>query len=195
MTEPRQRRQLTSAKEMRALAHPLRVAATELLAREGPMTATQLGEILGESPANMSFHLRTLAKYGFIEETPGGTGRERLWSRVDRGAAWEMDSEDAATASAALGLSRYLAQRAFDRRQEWDLTRSAYAKEWRQAAFVYDTTTYLTATELEALGEQIAALLDRYAGRTSDRDLRPEGSMPVSIVVTGHPLPPTPSGN
>ena len=194
-TEPAERRQLTSAKEMRALAHPLRVAATELLAREGPMTATQLGEILGESPANMSFHLRTLAKYGFIEETPGGTGRERLWSRVGRGTAWEMDSEDAATASAALGLSRHLAQRAYERRQEWDLTRSTYPREWRQASFVYDITTYLTADELDALGEQISALLERYAERTSDRTLRPEGAEPVSIVVSGHPLPPTPSGN
>ena len=82
-TRPRaERRQLTDAKEMRALAHPTRVAAIELLSREGPMTATQLGEILDESPANISFHLRTLAKYGFVEEAPGGTGRERPWTRV-----------------------------------------------------------------------------------------------------------------
>jgi DNA-binding transcriptional ArsR family regulator len=190
-----ERRQLTSAKEMRALAHPLRVAATELLAREGPMTATQLGEILGESPANMSFHLRTLAKYGFVEEAPGGSGRERPWARVGRGTAWDMDSDDAATASAALGLARHMAQRAFDRRLEWDLTRATYPKEWRQAAFVYDITTYLTAAELDALGEQLNALLDRFAERTSDHASRPEGAMPVSIVVSGHPLPPTPSGN
>ena len=81
----RERRRLTDAKEMRALAHPTRVAAIELLSREGTMTATQLGELLDESPANMSFHLRTLAKYGFVEEAPGGTGRERPWSRVGQG--------------------------------------------------------------------------------------------------------------
>ena len=46
------------------------------------MTATQAGEALGESPANVSFHLRTLAKYGFVEEAPGGTGRQRPWRRV-----------------------------------------------------------------------------------------------------------------
>lgn len=158
------------------------------------MTATQLGELLGESPANMSFHLRTLAKYGFVEEAPGGSGRERPWRRVGRGTAWDMDSDDAATAAAALGLSQHMAQRAYQRRQEWDLTRAAYPKEWRQAAFVYDITTYLTAEELARLGEEINALLERYADRTV-REQRPEGAQPVSIVVTGHPLPPTPSGN
>ena len=29
---------------------------------------------MGESPANASFHLRQLAKYGFVEEAEGGTG-------------------------------------------------------------------------------------------------------------------------
>lgn len=189
------RRRLTNAKEMRALAHPLRVAIVELLAREGAMTATQLGEVLGESPANMSFHLRTLAKSGFVEEAPGGSGRERPWRRVGHGAAWDLDSDDAATAAAALGLSRHMAQRAFDRRQEWDLTRSAYPQEWRRSAFVYDVLTYLTAEELERLGEEIGALLEPFAERAVDRARRPEGARPVSIVVTGHPLPPTPSGN
>jgi DNA-binding transcriptional ArsR family regulator len=191
----RQRRLLTGAKEMRALAHPTRVAAIELLSREGQLTATQLGDILDESPANMSFHLRTLAKYGFVEEAPGGTGRERPWTRVGTGNSWEIDSDDAATTSAAVGLARSMAQRAFDRHSEWDLTRSSYAKEWREAAFEAYSTTYLTPAELHAVGEEMTRILDRFAERTADRDLRPAGAMPVAVVVHGHPLPPTPSGN
>jgi DNA-binding transcriptional ArsR family regulator len=191
----RSRRQLTDAKEMRALAHPTRVSALELLSREGAMTATQLGEILDESPANMSFHLRTLAKHGFVEEAPGGTGRERPWTRVGQGSAWEIDSDDAATTSAAIGLARHMAQRAFDRRNEWELTRSSFAKPWRDAAFECSSTTYLTADELHEVGEEMTRILDRYADRTSDRERRPAGAMPVTVVVHGHPLPPTPSGN
>lgn len=194
-TPKRGRRQLTDAKEMRALAHPTRVAALELLSRDGTLTATQLGDILDESPANMSFHLRTLARHGFVEEAPGGTGRERPWCRVGAGNAWEVDSEDAATASAALGLARNMAQRAFDRRNEWELTRSSYGREWREASFECFTTTYLTAEELQELGAEMTRLLDRFADRTADRDLRPHGAMPVTVVVHGHPLPPTPAGN
>jgi DNA-binding transcriptional ArsR family regulator len=191
----RERRQLTDAKEMRALAHPTRVAALELLGREGSLTATQLGEILDESAANMSFHLRTLAKYGFVEEAPGGSGRERPWVRVGVSNSWEMDSDDAATASAALGLARNVAQRAFDRRNEWELTRSSFATGWRNASFETFTTTYLTDQELRDVGEAMNHLLDPYAERTADKARRPVGAMPVTIVTYGHPLPPTPAGN
>ena len=38
--------------------------------------------MLGESPANCAFHLRTLAKYGFVEEAGGGRGRERPWRQT-----------------------------------------------------------------------------------------------------------------
>ena len=56
---------------MRALAHPVRLALLEVLADAGQLTATEAGERIGESPANASFHLRQLAKYGFVEEAEG----------------------------------------------------------------------------------------------------------------------------
>src|SRR5262252_8581356 len=70
---------ITDARAMRALAHPLRLALLEALMHAGTLTATQASELLGESPANCAFHLRTLAKYGFVEEAGGGRGRERPW--------------------------------------------------------------------------------------------------------------------
>src|SRR5215203_7352652 len=76
---PSDNRRVTSATELRALAHPTRLALLDLLDAEGPLTATQAGERLGESPASASFHLRTLAKYGFVEEAEGGRGRQRPW--------------------------------------------------------------------------------------------------------------------
>src|SRR5271154_2933830 len=69
---------LTDAKAMRALAHPIRIALLEILGVR-TLTATQASELLGESPANCAFHLRTLARYGFVEEAGGGRGRERPW--------------------------------------------------------------------------------------------------------------------
>ena len=60
-------RRVTDAKTMRALAHPVRISLIELLIIAGPMTATQAAEKIGESPSTCSFHLRQLAKYGFVE--------------------------------------------------------------------------------------------------------------------------------
>jgi DNA-binding transcriptional ArsR family regulator len=188
-------RRLTDAKEMRALAHPVRVALLELLTRDGPMTATEAGEALGESPANTSFHLRTLAKHGFVEEAPGGTGRQRPWQRVGLATSFELDSDDATTAAAAKGLADQFAQRTFDRRREWEITRSSFPKEWRRAEFTFDAMTYLTPAELQQLGDEIHTLLNRYIERLTDRSTRPDGAGPVSFSATGYPIPPTARGN
>jgi hypothetical protein len=57
----RGRLNLTDPKAIRALAHPVRMALLEALGHAGTLTATQASEMLGESPANCAFHLRTLA--------------------------------------------------------------------------------------------------------------------------------------
>src|SRR3954465_6069706 len=68
-------REVSDPMAMRALAHPVRLALIEALADAPTLTATEAGERVGESPANASFHLRQLAKYGFVEEAEGGAGR------------------------------------------------------------------------------------------------------------------------
>ena len=65
-------RQLTDSRTLRALTHPVRIALIEALLLGGAMTATEVGEQIGESPTTCSFHLRQLAKYGFVEEAGGG---------------------------------------------------------------------------------------------------------------------------
>ena len=63
-----------TAREVRALAHPLRLRMLECLLDGGPATASMLARELGESSGATSYHLRILAKYGFIEEADGGVG-------------------------------------------------------------------------------------------------------------------------
>ena len=86
-------RKVTSAQELRALAHPLRLRLLEELVVSDPATdtatASELAERVGESPANCSWHLRQLAKFGYIEEAPGGTGRERRWRAVIEMHDWD----------------------------------------------------------------------------------------------------------
>ena len=55
-------RRVTGADEMRALAHPLRLRLLELLGAEGAFTASEAARRLDETPANVSWHLRTLAE-------------------------------------------------------------------------------------------------------------------------------------
>lgn len=188
-------RRLTDALEMRALAHPVRVQLLEALTREGPLTATEASELVGESPANCSFHLRTLAKYGFVEEAEGGKGRSRPWRRTSLGISLSMVEEDDDASVAAHTLATMNVERVFHRLQAWAAHEASAPAEWRSAAFSDTFTTYLTADELREVEEAIHAVMARYQPRTLDLAERPEGSRPVAIAAFGHPLPPSPSGN
>src|ERR1700677_5032717 len=83
--EDPQIRKITDARTLRALAHPVRIALFEELALGGAMTATAIGERIGETATTCSFHLRQLAKYGFVEEAGRGKGRARPWRRTSLG--------------------------------------------------------------------------------------------------------------
>ena len=62
-------RTLSDPRAMRALAHPPRLDLLELLFAEGPLTASECAARVGDSPASCSYHLRQLARWGFVEET------------------------------------------------------------------------------------------------------------------------------
>src|SRR5215469_11044954 len=107
---------LTDPRAMRAMAHPVRMALLELLAVTPTLTATQASEVLGESPANCAFHLRTLAKYGFVREAGGGKGRERPWARAHRSINLTISRQDGAQARlAASTLSQVWNERTLER--------------------------------------------------------------------------------
>ena len=190
----RRRDVVTDARAMRALAHPVRVALLEAVRRDGEITATRAAELLGESPGNMSWHLQTLAKYGFVEETGDGRGRSRPWRATSRSRQFIADEQEPEAELAGEALARTFLERSFDQAREWMSRRPAYPAEWRNADFMTDTVRYLTAEELRAVMEEIVAIQDRYADRDEKAE-RPEGALPVHLYAHGHPLPPTPAGN
>ncbi|MGW1926347.1 winged helix-turn-helix domain-containing protein, partial [Streptomyces massasporeus] len=85
---------LTDPRALRAYAHPLRMSLVGLLRSSGPFTATRAAELTGESVASCSYHLRILAKYGLVEEAPGGRGRENPWQATARSTERPENSED-----------------------------------------------------------------------------------------------------
>lgn len=190
-------RELTDALTIRALAHPVRMALLEALTREGPLTATQAADLVDESPANCSFHFRTLQKYGYVEEVPGSTGRARPWRRKTLGQSIKsLDIEENSEASVAAQSLAVMAQsRAFDKWREFVATASTFPVEWRGEGFSMDWLVYVTPEELRDMNEEIYAVMSRYRDRTADLDQRPEGARPVQLAAYGFPLPPSPSGN
>lgn len=183
---------ITSPLAMRAVSHPVRIALLEALRERGPLTAAQAADIVGESPANCSFHLRTLAKYGFVEEADGGRGRRRPWRVVPGPRTILADEElgqEAGIASEVL-LSAMI-ERAAVRHKAWLGARRQYPKEWRAASLFSTMTLHLTVDELQVVNEQIVRLLEPFFGREPDPDA--VATVPVSVVVQAFPLR-TPEG-
>lgn len=181
---------ITDPKAMRALAHPLRMAMLEVLAREEGITATRCAEILGESQANCSFHLRMLAKYGFVEEAPSTDRRERPWRLTSLEQSWSNVQPDVASAVAADQLSRVFVRREFDRALRWIGTRHDEPEEWQRAAYFSGLLVRMTVEELDRVRDGLTEVLEPYVRRVMEREDPPEGARPVRLVMTGFPITP-----
>ena len=188
------RRMITDARAMRALAHPLRVALLEAMRRDGEITATRAAELLDESPGNMSWHLQTLAKYGFVEETGQGRGRSRPWRLATELQSFDTGMEDPEVAAAGEALERTFVERAVNQLREWWSRRLISPAEWRRAAFMSNSVVYLTAAELAEVMDEVNAIYTRYRDRNAPEQ-RPADALPVHLYAHGHPLPPTRAGN
>lgn len=178
-------RQLTEVQEMRALTHPVRLALLEVLSIEGALTATEAGERIGESATTCSFHLRQLAKYGFVEEAGGGQGRRRPWRLVRRSISFSGTGDDEHTV-AANELSNLLVQRFLRRHERWKAVQHV-EPEWAEVTGLTEQTLFLTAEETAAVQGAIKEVLDRYKDRMTDPTARPAGARPVEAVLFVQP--------
>jgi hypothetical protein len=199
---PRVRADLTDPRAIRALAHPLRWALLEALAEAGTLTATQASDMLGESPANCAFHLRTLAKYGFVEEAGGGRGRERPWRRSYDTLSWGRNSEDPGATLAAQALDQVYMDRLLTRARRSLTSTASWPHDLDDALGTSSSRLYVTPAEARRLYEEISEAFDRLS---ADRELtgrrdperRPPDAVPVEFVllsypILGSPLPPPP---
>jgi Helix-turn-helix domain len=178
---------LTDPKALRAYAHPVRMTLIGLLRIRGPLTATQAARLTGESSGTCSFHLRQLAKYGLVEESGGGTGREKPWRATTTTTSFDPVGDTQEGAAATGLLSEVLAETYFTRLMRWLEDRGGQPAQWRDAAFLGDRILWLTASELAELGRETLALSDRYFERFTNPELRPDGARPVSYLHIAFP--------
>jgi DNA-binding transcriptional ArsR family regulator len=81
---------ITDPRVLRAIAHPLRTDIFFELYSRGSGRAADLAVALGVPANQVSFHLRTLAKYGLIEEAPeeARDRRDRVWRPAGESLNW-----------------------------------------------------------------------------------------------------------
>lgn len=173
-------------RHIRALAHPLRLLILDLLGEHRQLTATQVSDLVGESPANCAFHLRTLAHYGYIEEAGGGKGRERPWKAVTGHQYLDTVDADEETVSAIRAAQAAGKQREQARRDAWAVREPTAPLAWRKAAFEARFDTWLTPAELKQVSEVVgAAIMQIIENRSPVR--APEAAR-VQLSVSGFPF-------
>ena len=179
-------RHLTDPRMLKAVSHPVRLALLEALTLRGPLTATEAGEMIDETPTTCSFHLRQLARFGLVEEAGGGVGRARPWRVVQLGFVIDPDADDVAGQLASETLASVVLDRQVSRHAHSRRARAGYPAEWRDVAWAQETVWWLTREELAEVEAEIDGLVHRYVDRLADPARRPAGSMPVEFVALAH---------
>lgn len=178
------------ARGLKALAHPLRVRMLGTLRSNGPATATQLAQRLGESTGTTSWHLRQLAEHGFIEEDPDrGTKRDRWWrpkTRYTQLAVGDFAEQPELLGVAGVYLQSVLEQQ-FRRAADFIENSDRWLPAWQGSATFSDWSLRLDPAGLEALNTEVEAVIERY------RQVEPTaGAQAVHIQL--HAFPHGPGG-
>jgi predicted ArsR family transcriptional regulator len=172
---------------LKALAHTRRQAILRQLYLKGPATSAGLARDLGWNTGATSYHLRELARYGFVEELPDrARGRERWWHAVKRDLRFPRRSQQSPEARAVIDEMnrRGFADdfEAFTRMQ----AESAESGDWGDAFPYSRGSIRVTIDELVAFFEEYIQLLKRYQRPPEDA---PDDARLVLTRFFAYPAP------
>ena len=180
-------RYLTDPEELKALAHPLRQRILARLRGHGPATSADLASHFGEDRGATSYHLRQLAKHGYLEiDQQRSAGRRKYWRAIAQDLRLPEPHEVAEPARSAAAVIE---------RQWLEDSLNKLAQHWRErgadpdwdAASMMSTGTYrLTPEELRQFAEEYIAFVKRW--RRPPEDAPPE-AQPVTALFMAFRTP------
>jgi DNA-binding transcriptional ArsR family regulator len=186
-------RRVRDPQALRALAHAGRYAILERLQEEGPATATECAEVAGLSPSACSYHLRLLARHGFVEPDDGSDGRdgrERWWRATTSG--WQTDPEPSADPAEVQALDSTLVRvmlASSDDKVLAFVDQAGSEPEWRAAALTSNSTLLATVEELARISEALMEVLRPYLVSARPPGLAPAGARQVHAALRLAPRP------
>jgi DNA-binding transcriptional ArsR family regulator len=181
--------EISDPRTIRALAHPLRLDLLQLLGAGGPATAARCGRVLGASQASCSFHLRQLAKYGFVEDAGSGRDRrERQWRithprlsvRIGTGGDVVVRQQ----------IERLAVEREVQAILDYSRRPDGASPEWQHKAGIVTMMAVLSPDDAAAIKEKWIALLAPYIARAqADGSALQPGQRHVRCFMAATPLP------
>ena len=175
------------APALKAMAHPLRMQILRVLTLRKKVSVTSLAEELGETTGATSYHLRQLARHGFVEEAaddapdePGEdaertSGRRRqLWQMaVDRVhmTGFEFLADEATREAAGFVLREIQADRS-RRMANWYATAGQWSQGWQRVSSDGDMFLELNQKQTRALSDELTEVVMKYKAKKPGRGAR-----------------------
>ncbi len=178
-----------NAMALRALAHPQRMRMLSMLRMDGPATATRLAERMGLNSGATSYHLRQLARHGFIEEdAERGNARDRWWRASHDSTVTSTAGDDEDDLDAAVAFTQAALQWQVSQMQQAVEQHAQLSSAWRDASTASDFIIPLTAEGAKALTDRLMAVLwEAKAAAPPLGGAYPEGVEPVTYVLHAFP--------
>ncbi|GAA1346973.1 helix-turn-helix domain-containing protein [Falsarthrobacter nasiphocae] len=159
---------LSDPKAIRALAHGVRLQVIEaLFDSDDSFTATELATRFGLTPSAMSYHLRSLERWGLVIRAGGnGDGRERHWKSA--GSHLTIDTSVVNGGSGSFGMFDTQISQLRDRVSKYLATprpavpEGSSLEDLRRLPTVTQGAVLLTPAEREELADELWALLRRF---------------------------------
>lgn len=173
---------VTDPRMLRALAHPARIAILTHLASEGPATATECASVAGLSPSACSYHLRSLAQHGFVEEDPqsAADGRQRPWRCRIISLEWDPQTAPGLRLAGEI-LQESLRAQVDELRAAYLDRQPEYPAEWQSVLSASTDMLHVTPEELQTLERELAEFFGKY--RRLSREQRPSGTRRVAVMI------------
>jgi predicted ArsR family transcriptional regulator len=170
---------------VRALAHPRRQRLLQYLGLHGPMTSAGVARALSLNTGATSYHLRELAKIGFVEEVPElAHGRERWWRAPQRDLRLPVRSAQDPALRSVLDEAVRL-ELADDFEEFLRYQRGDEDAAWADASITSRGAVRLAPTEVQEFFDAYVALVNRYR----QRDEAPEEARTVALRLLMFPMP------
>src|SRR5262245_66085935 len=179
MTKDEKMLHLRDPRDIRALAHPARMAIVDALASGDELTATECAELTGLSPSATAYHLKFLHRHGFAEPAAARSdGRERPWRSTRTRVDLDASTPAGAAAASSVALAYFDRSRAIG--EEFMANAHEEPKEWQDVTSLSNTDLWLTVDETRKVTAALYAALEPYRDRVKAD--RPDDSRRVRIV-------------
>jgi hypothetical protein len=183
-------------KLMYVIAHPLRMHIVGSLRIDGPATSAILARRLQTDSGQTSYHLRHLAKHGFVEEAPevgkGSRGRERWWRAAHQSTEWSVpdDPKLGAGAREAMAAVERAARKVWDQAIDGyhaEVLQQKWSEDWQRVAYSSDHVVRMTPQRLEWFRAQMLRLMQE--AEAAEAAAPPETANAQKVLIIMHTYP------